>query len=185
MTVAPPTRRWLTPRFPLEMAAASLATFALVLLVGELGRGDADPPLVQLKTAAKAPRIDLPPSPSDEARTDAFIERFALAHVSPPLPESALADPGPAKPPFAQRLSQPALSHEKPRGETATVKPPARPQMIALAEPPPVAPAPSSPKKVGFSIPVVSALVAKLPTGRDIMNGVGAAGRRVASIFGG
>ena len=185
MAEQPSARHWLTPRFPLEMAVASAGTLALVLVFGGMGREPAEGPMVALKTAAKPPD---PPAPAIDsgARTDEFIERFALAHVNPPLPESALADPDPAKasPPRAAQAA-PARDRAKPAPAVAAAKPTPRPQDVALVEPP-AAPKPPEPaKKEGFHIPVVSDLFAKLPTGGDIVNGVGAAGRKVASLFGG
>ena len=63
---------WLTPRFPLEMAAASALTLGAVLIVGEGGRAP-PPEAAPAKVALQAPPRIIPlPTKSDE-RTREFI----------------------------------------------------------------------------------------------------------------
>jgi hypothetical protein len=180
-------RDWLKPRFPLEMAAASLATLVLVVLVGDMGRGSRDSSTPKLVLQA-APRVVVAQPAADE-RTTEFIEKFALAHVSAPLPESMISDvdrAAPPRPPERAALAQP--QREKPRPQivrTIATKPPQKPVETAEAEAPVVPqPAVARVQQTGFRIPVVSDVADRLPTGRDIMDGVGAMGRRIGSIFG-
>ncbi len=184
-------RAWLTPRFPVEMAVASVLTLGLVLVVGEFGR-QPQPEIAPAKVALQAPPRIIPlPTQSDD-RTREFIERFALAHVSPPLPEAAITAPAEARAPrpperAAAALLQPPRDRPKaPSIRTATARPEQKPTIVAredLTPPAPIGAAPRA-KSAAFRIPVVSDVADKLPSGRDILNGVGAVSRGIGSVFG-
>jgi hypothetical protein len=183
--------RWWTPRFPLEMLGASLLTLFAVVALGDLGRR-AHEEAAPAKLVAQAPRLTLPPTPAADARTAEFIERFALAHVRAPLPEEALAEPEapPSRAPvaIAREHARPA-----PAKSVVAVRPPTRPVELVAFEPPPepapLAAAPSPRKPRGFQIPLVSDAVesigARIPSGRDMLDGVGSVGKRIGAIFGG
>jgi hypothetical protein len=183
--------RWWTPRFPLEMLGASLLTLITVVALGDLGRR-AHEEAAPAKLVAQAPRLTLPPTPTVDARTAEFIERFALAHVRAPLPEEALAEPEtpPVRAPAAAVRER---AHPAPAKSIVAVLPPARPVKLAAFEPPaapepaPVVPKPEKPR--GFHIPLVSDAVdtigERIPSRRDLLDGVGSVGKRIGAIFGG
>ena len=182
-------RRWWTPRFPLEMLGASLLTLIAVVALGDVGRRAHDE-AAPAKLVAQAPRLNLPANPVADRQTAEFIERFALAHVRAPLPEAALAETEtpPARAPVAavRERARPA-----PAKSVVAALPPARPVELAAFEPPaaPVAAAPQPEKPRGFHIPLVSDAVdtigARIPSRRDLIDGVGTVGKRIGAIFGG
>ena len=182
-------RRWWTPRFPLEMLGASLLTLIAVVALGDVGRRAHDE-AAPAKLTAQAPRLNLPANPVADRQTAEFIERFALAHVRAPLPEAALAETEtpPARAPVAavRERARPA-----PAKSVVAALPPARPVELAAFEPPaaPVAAAPRPEKPRGFHIPLVSDAVdtigARIPSRRDLIDGVGTVGKRIGAIFGG
>jgi hypothetical protein len=186
--------RWMTPRFPLEMAAASVTTLAVVLTLGGLGRATSEPKLVKL--SVKPAPIDRPMTDEDEARAS-FIERFALAHVAPRLPETVVVDPARASASAAQRGPTLVLTHERMRVADAgsvVASPPRRPADLTLpqaASATPARPTDGARKSAdeAFRIPLISDAVAglgaKLPSGRDMLDGVGAVARRVGGLFSG
>ncbi len=170
------------------MAAASGLTLAVIAIVGGVASRLGAP------AAPKTPvHAQQQPAPSDEdARAAEFIQNFALAHVSPPLPESALADPDqtsiPVLPPQREAVAVEQMARTKPPlrppfAKAPLVKPPARPMDVVQAVPSGSVP-PAQKPAGGFRIPFVSDVAAKIPSGRDIMDGVGSVGRKIGSIFG-
>jgi hypothetical protein len=181
--------QWLTPRFPLEMAAASVLTLAAVVVIGDRSAPPKTPVPEASKLVLQAPPRAIPLPTQSDQRTADFIEKFALAHVGPPLPENMLADGEQAKPPRPpERAALPAQAQrEKPRPvvvRTVTAKPPQRPADAAPGEAEPKDVAAANPPPKGFRIPLVSDVTDKLPSGRDMLDGVGSVGRRIGSIFG-
>lgn len=185
--------RWATPRFPLEMLAASALTLVFVLTVGDLGRQSRESAAPVKLALQAAPRLAPAPSEAD-LRAAEFIENFALAHVSAPLPEEALNDPDQnrARAPLPPRAVL-AAQKEKPRAPASRIvaaRPPARPGEIAVAvaEPATARTVAVAEESDGFRIPVVSDVAAtiasKIPSGRDVLNGVGSVGRRIGSLLG-
>lgn len=183
--------RWMTPRFPIEMAVASLGTFAIMLALGGLGRTTNDAKLVKL-TVRPAP-VDRPYLDHDDAASAGFIERFALAHVAPPLPESAIVSPQPrAEASAAPHAPGLVLTHDRIRAAEATssvASPPRRATELAQSDSVPAPAAPPEPKAPEFRIPLVSDAVAnlgaRLPSGRDMLDGVGTLARRVGGLLSG
>jgi len=178
------SRSWLRPRYPLEMALASAATLATVLVVGSLGQHASAPPKA---TLAAAP---FKPDDSGDARTAEFMENFALAHVRAPLPESAIADPPSSNsapssaPPPRAAVAVMQLQRARPKPVVAPAKPAAKPvepvQTVAATASNSV---PPRAEQKSFRIPFVSDTVDKLPSGRDIVDGVGAVGQKIGSLF--
>ncbi len=181
-------RRWATPRFPLEMAVASLATLVVAIIVGDAGRQTHSSPPVKVDLQAN-PRT-LPVARADEARLSAFVENFALAHVAPPLPEASVDAAAMGSEPQSRAVQVLAKSKPRPAPRPAKVLPPSsRPALAALPDRATAAAAATSAEaaKPGFRIPLVSdaasGVSARLPSGRNIVDGVGAVGRRIGSIF--
>ena len=186
-------RRWWTPRFPLEMLGASLLTLIAVVALGDIGRRAHDA-AAPVKLTAQAPRLSLPANPVADRQAAEFIERFALAHVRAPLPEEAVAE---ASAPSARAPVNAARERARPTPARSVVaaRPPTRPvELVAFETPTAAEPAPAvvalrPEKPAGFRIPLVSDAVAnigaRIPTGRDMLDGVGSVGKRIGGLFGG
>ena len=198
-------RHWLTPRFPLEMLLASAVTLGLVLaFLIPANEAVREPP----KAAAPASLQVAMLGPDPRDRMSRFMEQTALAHVgtlrSEAEIEAADAMPTPAAVEIANRdassrakaLAKTDSAPQRPEfalPKSLALKPPlpipaARPQDVAINLPE----APRldmRPKEIreksssGFHIPLVGDLTSKLPSGRDVVDGVGSVGKRIGAIF--
>lgn len=138
-------RPWYMPRFPLEMAIASLATLLATTLYFDLPHRlrVAVPPVTPVpeKLVVQAQPLPVQRSSADADATR-FMEAVALSHVAPLLPQSrideSVADPGPSAvraiepspPPAVQVLARaPARDRPKPAAPPPvhTAQPMARP----------------------------------------------------------
>ncbi len=186
-------------RWMFELAAAAFLTLCTAVLVGGYTH----------KPRSSAPKLSLQASPlplastskHDEAMAE-FVEKFALSRLASPKPEIAV----PPKPQAGElpmdaslvsaKLRAPRdapVARERPRltmqRPTAAPQTPTRAierRATQLADARQVE-LPSPPRS-GSRIPVISDIAERIPSGREIANGVtsgvSSLGRRVTSLFG-
>ena len=196
LPVVTSAKRASRPRFFFELAAAGFLTLMAIVLLGKY----ASAPLVETaKYVSKAAPLSIAPQIRDEQNVAEFMERFALSRVAAPLPERAVQEPtkinapvlpssAPMTKPFVLRDTQ--LTGEK--SKSVAVKSPPVPipravERVMERQPVPQAEAPKTSVETkpnpGKRIPIISDIAEKIPSGRDIIDGVGSLGRRVGSIF--
>ncbi len=172
------------------MAVASFLTLALTFVIGHLARDPSALTAVDSKGV-----MNIPSRPQmtgdDELRTSEFMERFALAHVNPLLPESALVETVQAQHAAGQLLHRrPVTPSIKDRVRPIATpistigKPPSR--LSQLPDANLAVPIAISVEKEGFRLPLVSDLVSgigkRLPSGRDFLDVLEVAGRKIGLI---
>jgi hypothetical protein len=130
--------RGLVPRFPLEMAVASLATFLGTALWFDLPHRleDATPPVPEKVTLQAEPLPIRMFQPSEDHETSAFMEAVALSHVAPLRPQNEVDRVALDPPPAVQVMARgPAREKAKLAASGTVPQPPPRPatmKMVAL-----------------------------------------------------
>ena len=202
----------LMPRYPLEMVAASLATFLATAVWFDLPHRTegAEPPPAAEKLSLQAEPLPIRMfRPSEEHEASAFMEAVALSHLAPLLPQGEV-DRAAAEPPPAVQVLARSPSHDKaklavvaaavpqpaPRPVARAVAPaPATvPQVTTVAAVAPILAAPADLRPPGqipavrpvshsrFDVPVVGDLARSART--TVTDGIDSLGRGVRSLVG-
>ena len=190
------------PRLRLELVAAALLTLGAIVLVTKFTQ----PAAHATKVSMQATPIAAAAIVNEDRDVAEFMEQFALSRLAPSLEDSVVITAALESLPFAAtaplavvatsalprsttpKEAAPSRERVRPVALKASTQAPLRPRIAERRSVQPMA-APARfaeakpPRSARFRIPVFSSLVEKLPSGRDIANGVSSLGRKVGSIF--
>ena len=162
---------WWTRRLALEITAGALALAIVVAIWPSTDGAHVVGPKIALQAPVAASRVDDP-------ATLQFMEQAALAHVGALRPEREITAPLSPPPVVAMSTKHVVAPRDKSLGlksatAHAAAAKPAGAVEVAKADPLKSAPVEAS-AKPARRLPLISAMVDHLPTGRDLMDDVSA-----------